>query len=61
MKHLAKRTLSLLLAALMVLSLIPASNHVHAAEITTAYYGTDKTNDPNLQLKNQYGTVKTIG
>ena len=59
MKHLAKRTLSLLLAALMVLSLIPASTHVHAAEITTAYYGTDNTKDANLQLSTSVGSVKT--
>lgn len=59
MKHLAKRTLSLLLAALMVLSLIPAHTHVHAAEVTTAYYGTDNTKDANLQLSTSFGSVKT--
>lgn len=32
MKQLAKRTLSLLLAVLMVLSLVPASPHAHAAD-----------------------------
>ena len=60
MKHLAKRTLSLLLAALMVLSLIPAHTHVHAAEVTTAYYGADNTKDTNLTTteEHSYGTVK---
>lgn len=58
MKHLAKRTLSLLLAALMVLSLIPAHTHVHAAEVTTAYYGADNKTDPNLQMSGSYGTVR---
>ncbi len=40
MKHLAKRTLSLLLAALMVLTIIPANpTTVHAAANATYYFG----------------------
>ena len=46
MKHLAKRTLSLLLAALMVLSLIPASTHVHAAVTNVSFGYTGVASDP---------------
>ena len=47
MKNLAKRTLSLLLAALMVLALIPAHTpHAHAAATEVAKYGVNNSGSP---------------
>ena len=43
MKNLAKRTLSLLLAALMVLALIPATPHAHAAAVNEAVMGVNNS------------------
>ena len=65
MKKMAKRTLSLLLAALMVLSLIPAMPHAHAAGEEELTYGANweyaETGiDPNTGLMNNYSWLNGV-
>ena len=63
MKTMARRTMSLLLAALMVLSMIPVMPHVHAAEITYGAnweYGVSAdTNTSYSWLEGKFETADT--